>query len=155
MLTQIATLVFVSMLPVIELRGGIPMGLAMGLDFWTVYPICVIGNLLPVPVLIPFAGRVLRWCATWPHVGFIFEKIIAIGHEKIGKIRPGYLWWGLYLFVAVPLPGTGAWTGSLIATLLQLELKKSFPAIALGVMTSGIIMGILSFGVAGLFGMLG
>lgn len=146
---------FVSMLPVIELRGGIPMGMAMGLSFWSVYTACVIGNLLPVPVLIPFAGRVLRLCATWPYVGFVFSRIIDIGYNKIGKINPRYLFWGLFIFVAIPLPGTGAWTGSLIATLLGLRLRDSFFAIALGVITSGLIMGLLSYGGAALFGALG
>jgi uncharacterized membrane protein len=153
-LEQLLTLLFVSMLPVVELRGGIPIGVAMGLDFWTVFVVCVIGNLLPVPILIPFAGRVLRWCATWPKVGFIFERIIDIGYNKIGKINPHYLFWGLFVFVAVPLPGTGAWGGSLVATLMGLRLRSSFPAIALGVVAGGIVIGLLSYGVAGLFGAL-
>ena len=107
--------------------------------------ICVLGNILPVPFLVVFARRVLFWCATWPHIGKYFQKIIDIGNGKIDKLGK-YELLGLYLFVAVPLPGTGAWTGCLIATLLQMKLRPAFFSIAAGVMTSGLIMWLASAG---------
>ena len=148
MLTQKLFLFFLSMVPIIELRGAIPLGMAWGLPMWQTYLICVIGNILPVPILVVFARRVLFWCATWPKVGHFFQKIIDIGNRKIGKLG-SYELLGLYLFVAIPLPGTGAWTGCLIATLLQMRLRPAFCAISLGVVTSGIIMWLASSGVFG------
>lgn len=111
----------------------------------------MLGNILPVPVLILFARRVLFFLAKQPKIGKYFQKIIDIGQSKIDKLG-NYEYLGLYLFVAVPMPGTGAWTGSLIATLLQMRLWKAFLVIALGVMTSGILMGIGSWGILGLLG---
>lgn len=150
MASKLLFLFFLSMVPVIELRGAIPMGVAWGIPFWVNYLVCVAGNILPVPILVPFARRVLLWCATWPKVGHHFQKIIDIGRGKADKLGK-YELLGLYLFVAVPLPGTGAWTGCLIATLLQMRLRHAFAAIALGVMTSGLIMWL---GSTGLFGFL-
>lgn len=151
MLIKLVTLLLVSMLPIIELRGGIPIGLAMGFDFPTVYAVCVVGNLLPIPILILFAGKVLRWGANWKYTSKICTRIIDIGNQKISKINMTYLWWALCIFVAIPLPGTGAWSGSLIATLLQMDLKKAFSSIAVGVLLSGLIMGAVSFGAFSFF----
>lgn len=141
-----------SMVPIIELRGAIPIGILWGYDFLTVYLVCVLGNLVPVPVLIPFAKTVLEWGAGLPKIGRFFQKIIDIGHGKIEKVQRAILW-GLFVFVAIPLPGTGAWTGCLIATLLSLPLKKAFLPIAAGVMTAGIIMGVTSYGLLGILGL--
>lgn len=141
----------ISMLPIIELRGAIPFGvLTMNIPFWQVYWTAVAGNILPVPFLILFAGKVLRFCAKLPKVGHLFQKIIDIGHRKIKTINTT-IWLGLFLFVAIPLPGTGAWTGCLIATLLGMRVRQAFFPIALGVMASGIIMGIMSYGISGIF----
>lgn len=159
---------FVSMLPIIELRGGIPIGVGLGLDFWITYPVCVLGNLLPVPFLILFSKSVLSWFSKKRDIeitadnsferffkkalrwfGGVCHKMIIRADEKAKKIGT-YELLGLFLFVAIPLPGTGAWTGSLIAAVLRLRLWKAFIAIALGVVTSGIIMGIVSYGVLGL-----
>ncbi|MEA5012503.1 MAG: small multi-drug export protein [Angelakisella sp.] len=144
-------LFIISMMPIVELRGGMPIGAAMELPFWEVYIICVLGNLLPVPFLIMFAKKLLMFLAKHRVGGDFFQKIINKADEKalsIGK----YELLGLCLFVAIPLPGTGAWTGSLIATALRLRLIPSLVAISLGVLISGVIMGVLSYG---LFGMLG
>lgn len=111
MLTKKLFLFFLSMVPVIELRGAIPLGMAWGIPMWQTYLISVIGNILPVPILVVFARRVLFWCATWPKVGHFFQKIIDIGNRKIGKLG-NYELLGLYIFVAIPLPGTGAWTAA-------------------------------------------
>ena len=104
----------ISMLPIVELRGGIPAGAAMGLSFWPVYLTCVLGNLLPVPFLILFAKKILEFLSTLPRIGGFFQKIIRRADQKAAEIGQ-YEKWGLFLFVAIPLPGTGAWTGSLVA----------------------------------------
>lgn len=150
MAIKLLTLFCVAMLPVVELRGAIPIGVSMGVPFWLNYTISVLGNIILIPILIPFARTVLFWCAKLPKVGKYFQKIIDIGNRKIEKLGK-YELLGLFLFVAIPLPGTGAWTGALIATLLQMKTPKAFVAITLGVMTAGIIMGIISFGIAGIF----
>ena len=148
MLQKKLFLFILSMVPIIELRGAIPLGMAWGIPMWQAYPICVLGNILPVPFLVVFARKVLYWCATWPHVGHLFQKIIDIGNRKIGKLGR-YELLGLYAFVAIPLPGTGAWTGCLIATLLQMKLRPAFCCISLGVLTAGIFMWLASSGVFG------
>ena len=151
--TQYLFLFLLSMVPVIELRGAVPIGIGWGLPFWAVYAVSVLGNIFPIPFLIPFARHVLQWCATLPKIGRLFQKIIDIGNRKIQKVESAgrAISIGLFLFVAIPAPGTGAWTGCLIATLLQMRLKKAFLPIALGVLASGIIMGIACYGVFGLF----
>ena len=136
----------ISMLPIVELRGGIPAGAAMGLPFWPVYLTCVLGNLLPVPFLILFAKKILEFLSTLPRIGGFFQKIIRRADQKAAEIGH-YEKWGLFLFVAIPLPGTGAWTGSLIAVLFGMKPKKSLLFIFLGVLTAGLIMSLLSFGV--------
>ncbi|MEG0271700.1 MAG: small multi-drug export protein [Hydrogenoanaerobacterium sp.] len=135
----------VSMLPIVELRGAIPIGAGYQIPFWINYTICVLGNILPVPFLIFFSTKVLNWLTQFKKIGPFFKKILDKGEEKASKIGKVELF-GLFCFVAIPLPGTGAWTGSLIAATLRLKLWPSFIAIALGVMASGIIMGILSYG---------
>lgn len=148
-------LFFLSMVPVIELRGAIPIGIGLGYPFWLLYIVCVIGNLVPVPVLVPLAGKVLRFGATLPKIGGLFQKIIDIGEKKIQtaqQSRRAFLFM-LFLFVAIPAPGTGAWTGCLIATLLGMRLRQAFWPIAAGVATAGLIMGIASYGVFGIAGL--
>lgn len=134
----------VSMLPIVELRGAIPIGAAMGLDVWTCYIVAIIGNLVPVPFLVLFGGKVLRWFAGFPKLGKPFRKILEIGEKKVKKMKKT-LFFGLLTFVAIPLPGTGAWTGALIAITLGLDLKKSVPPIFLGVIIAGAIMLTLSY----------
>ena len=142
----------ISMLPVVELRGGIPVGAAMNLPFWEVYLVCVLGNLLPVPFLILFAKTVLKKLSTVPKIGPFFAKIIRKADEKAAKFGT-YELWGLFLFVAIPLPGTGAWTGSLVAALLRMRLVPAILCITAGVLTSGFIMSGISYGLfAALFG---
>lgn len=149
---QLLFLFLLSMVPVIELRGAVPVGIGWGFSFWLVYLVCVAGNLVPVPVLIPFAGRVLQWGARLPHVGGMFRWILSIGEKKVAKAKNAStaILLALYLFVAIPAPGTGAWTGALIATLLGLPVRRAFWPIAAGVATAGLIMGIASYGVIGL-----
>ena len=153
MLTKKLFLFFLSMVPVIELRGAIPLGMAWGIPMWQTYLISVIGNILPVPILVVFARRVLFWCATWPKVGHFFQKIIDIGNRKIGKLG-SYELLGLYIFVAIPLPGTGAWTGTLAASILDMDFKTSVLAIMGGVLLASVIMLLASSGVFGAIGAL-
>lgn len=137
----------ISMVPFIELRGAMIYAAVAEMPFLPSLLCCVIGNILPVPFLIKFAKTVLFHLSKIDKIGRVFQKIIDRGNEKAVKVRKAELL-GLFAFVAIPLPGTGAWTASLIATLLQLRVLKSSFAILLGVIACGIIMGILSFGIA-------
>ena len=137
----------ISMVPFIELRGAMIYAAVAEMPFLPSLLCCVIGNILPVPFLIKFAKTVLFHLSKIDKIGWLFQKIIDRGNEKAVKVRKAELL-GLFAFVAIPLPGTGAWTASPIATLLQLRVLKSSFAILLGVIACGIIMGILSFGIA-------
>ncbi len=137
----------ISMVPFIELRGAMIYAAVAEMPFLPSLLCCVIGNILPVPFLIKFAKTVLFHLSKIDKIGWVFQKIIDRGNVKAVKVRKAELL-GLFAFVAIPLPGTGAWTASLIATLLQLRVLKSSFAILLGVIACGIIMGILSFGIA-------
>lgn len=150
MLKKLIYIFAISMMPVIELRAAIPIGAGMGLEMWQCFLAAVLGNLLPVPFLVLFGGKVLHWLAGFEKFGKPFRKILEIGEKKVGKMNKT-LFWGLLTFVAIPLPGTGAWTGSLVAITLGLSLKKAFPPIALGVVGAGLIMMLGSYGIVGLF----
>ncbi|MBQ3530445.1 MAG: small multi-drug export protein [Oscillospiraceae bacterium] len=139
-------LFLISMVPLVELRGAMIYAAVAEMPFLPSLICCVIGNILPVPFLIKFAKTVLVYLSKINKIGWIFQKIIDRGNKKAEKVRNAELF-GLFAFVAIPLPGTGAWTASLIATLMQLRVVKSTFAILLGVITCGIIMGILSFGI--------
>ena len=144
-------LFIISMVPLIELRGAVPLGLALGMSWGQVLPICYAGNLLPIPFLLLFAKRLLKWLETLP----VFSKMSVWYQNKLlGKSDriTKYEFLGLFLFVAVPLPGTGAWSGAVLATLLDIPAKRAFIAISLGVITAGIIMALLSSGVLSVVG---
>lgn len=139
-----------SMVPVIELRGAIPLGAALGLPIYTNYLVSVVGNFLPVPFILLFIRHVLGWMKTTKH----FSKIALWLEEKAEKHSDKvlrYATFGLFLFVAIPLPGTGAWTGALVAALLRMPMKYAIPSILLGVMAAGVIMALASYGVVGMF----
>ncbi len=133
--------VLVSMVPVIELRGALPIAVA-GYHFplWYAIPLCVIGNLIPVPFIIIFIKKIFAWLRRLiPRLdGFIcrLEKRAESKSEQVQK----YAFWGLFVLVAIPLPGTGAWTGALVAAMLDMDLKRAFPAIALGVVGAAAIV---------------
>ena len=137
------------MVPLIELRGAMIYAAVAEMPFLPSLICCVIGNILPVPFLIKFAKTVLIYFSKFNKIGWFFQKIIDRGNKKAEKVRNAELL-GLFAFVAIPLPGTGAWTASLIATLMQLRVVKSTFAILIGIITCGIIMGILSFGIVDL-----
>ena len=141
---------FVSMVPIIELRGGVPIATGMGVEWYIALPIAIVGNIIPVPFILLFLKKIFAWMTK--QKGF-FAKVVTKMEERafqkkdvIEKYGP----WGLLLFVAIPLPGTGAWTGALIASVLGISMKKSFAAIVVGVISAGIIMSFISYGAAAL-----
>ena len=143
---------FVSMVPLVELRGSIVMAVGMDLDYWTSLAVCVVGNMLPVPFIYLFARRFLIWGYHKPVIGPICRFFIVKGEkggrkleEKAGK----GLTVALLLFVGIPLPGTGAWTGTLAASILDMKFKDVLIACMGGVLLAGIIMGLASMGVLG------
>ncbi|MEE1244307.1 MAG: small multi-drug export protein [Acutalibacteraceae bacterium] len=140
----------ISMVPIVELRGALPIATGAGLDWRIAIPVAVVGNMLPVPFIIIFIKKIF---ALMRKMSNKLDKFVTKMENKafskrdvIDKYGP----WGLYLFVAIPLPGTGAWTGSLIAAMLDIPLKKAFPAVALGVISAGIIVSFISYGAAAL-----
>lgn len=144
----------ISMVPIIELRGAIPVATGLGLPLVESYIVCVIGNMLPVPFIYLFARKILEWGKDKPIIGkfftFCLEKGKKAGDKLLEKAGKG-LYVALWLFVAIPLPGTGAWTGTLGASLLDMDFKKSSLAVMAGVMTAGIIMLIISLGAFSIF----
>lgn len=135
------------MVPIIELRGGIPVGVGMGVPWQTAVVICMIGNILPVPFIFFFARKVLEWGADKPVIGKFFSWCLEKGRhggEKLMSKAGKGMFWALLLFVGIPLPGTGAWTGTLAASLLDLDFKKSIAAIALGVVLAAVIITVLT-----------
>lgn len=148
---------FVSMVPLIELRGAIPIAAGMGLPFIQYYIIAIIGNMIPVPFIYFFARKFLVWGADKPVVGNFFTWCLEKG-EKGGKKLQATAGKGLFvallLFVGIPLPGTGAWTGTLAASILDMNFKSSVLAVMLGVILAGIIMALASMGLFGALGAL-
>ena len=143
---------FISMFPLIELRGAIPYAVAQGLPLVPSYIIAIIGNMLPVPVIFLFARKVLEWGADKPVIGGFFTFCIENGDKggkKLQETAGKGLFIALLLFVGIPLPGTGAWTGTLAASFLDMDFKSSVIAVMLGVMLAGVIMGLASAGVFG------
>ena len=137
----------VSLLPILELRGGILVGFLLGMDLLPSFIIAFIGNIIPVPFILMFIKFIFKKLKKTRMKGFI-EKIENKAMSKSNQIQK-YAYLGLLLFVGIPLPGTGAWTGSLIAALLEMDNKKSFGIIVLGVIMAGIIISILSYGLLG------
>ena len=130
----------VSMVPIIELRGGLPFGVALGLPYHLAFPAAVIGNLIPAPFIIVYIRRIFKLMRRYmPRLNNLVDSLEKKAHLK-GKQMQKYQYLGLWLFVAIPLPGTGAWTGSLAAAFLDMRLKKAMPAVVLGVLTAGCIM---------------
>ncbi len=156
MLTKYLWIFFISMVPLIELRGAIPVSQGLGLPLLQSYIVCVIGNMVPVPIIYFFARKVLEWGADKPVIGKFFTFCLVKG-EHGGKKLQGKAGRGLFvallLFVGIPLPGTGAWTGTLAASLLDMDFKSSVAAVMLGVLLAGVIMGLASAGVFGAIGL--
>ena len=134
----------VSMIPIVELRGAIPIAEGFGLNIFLYYPIAILGNMLPVPVIYLFARKVLEFGKDKKIIGKFFTWCIEKGEKGGEKLRKSAgnkgIFFALLLFVGIPLPGTGAWTGTLAASFLKLDFKTSISAVTLGVLLAGIIM---------------
>lgn len=144
----------ISMVPILELRGGLLAAGPAVLDVakWQAIPIAIIGNLIPIPFILLLITKIFDWMKGTKKLKPLVEKLEAKAMSKSGKIEK-YEFWGLVVFVAIPLPGTGAWTGALIASLLGIRFRKAFPAIVIGVLIAAAIMTILSYGIiGGIFG---
>lgn len=141
----------ISMLPIVELRGGLPAGVAMGLPIPTAFFAALVGNMLPVPFIILFVRPLFKWVRVHiPKLGSLVSRLEEHAREKSVDVSR-YQTWGLLIFVAIPLPGTGAWTGALIAAVLDMRLKRAVPVILAGVFIAGCIITALTYGVTLLF----
>ena len=152
MLKKYLIIFLVSMVPLIELRGAVPIAVGMNLPLLPSYIVCILGNMLPVPFIFFFARKVLEWGADKPVIGKFFTFCLEKGHkggQKLQEKTGRGLFVALLLFVGIPLPGTGAWTGSLLAALLGMKFKKAFPAVLLGIALASVIMSIVSYGLLG------
>ena len=150
MLKKYILVLLISMIPIIELRGAIPYAVGFGLPLIPSYVVAIIGNILPVPIIFLFARKVLIWGSNKKYTRKVFNFFLKKGEkggEKLKRNNSKSIYIALLLFVGIPLPGTGAWTGTLIASFLDLDFKKSIFAVSLGVVLAGIIMIILSLGV--------
>lgn len=136
---------FLSMVPVLELRAAIPVGATLGLEWVANYLICVIGNMIPVPIILLFVRHVLEWMKKVPHLNKIAIWVENKAQKNTPKVQK-YASLGLLIFVALPLPGTGAWTGALVAAMLDMRMKYAIPSIFCGVLIAGLIMSLASYG---------
>ena len=143
---------FCSMIPIIELRGAIPLGAGLGLEWWQSYLISVAGNFLPVPFILLFINTILRWMAN-SKVKFlnrVANWLFAKAEKNREKIEK-YAFWGVAIFVAIPLPATGAWTGSLVAAVFNMKFWRALFSALLGICIAGVIMTLISYGVVAVF----
>lgn len=139
----------ISLFPILELRGGIIAATILGIPWQTAYIVCAIGNLLPIPFILLFLDKIFEWLKKTRFKGLV-DKLESKAMKKSETVKK-YKFWGLFAFVAIPLPGTGAWTGALVASFLRMKLKDSILPIILGVLTAGIIVALASYGILNLF----
>ncbi|MBR7184526.1 MAG: small multi-drug export protein [Clostridia bacterium] len=146
---------FISMVPIIELRGAIPVGAALELPWYTNMAVSVIGNFIPVPFILLFIRAILDWMRGCPIKLFrkIADWLFRKAEKHASKVER-YAFGGLLILVAIPLPGTGAWTGALVAALFRVKPRIAVPAILLGVISAGIIVTLISYGVLSFLGFL-
>ena len=147
MFKKYLTVFLISMVPLIELRLGVPFGTGLGLPWHTTLIVCMVGNMLPVPVIFFFARKVLEWGADKKYIGRFFSWCLEKGRkggEKLQAKAGRGIYVALLLFVGIPLPGTGAWTGTLAASMLDLDFKKSVISVMSGVLLAGVIMTVIS-----------
>ena len=141
----------VAMVPVVELRGAIPFGVVRGLNLWTAIIASVLGNLVPVPFIILFIRRIFAWMrAHMPKLDGLVTRMEKKAEKNRAAVEK-YAFWGLAILVAIPLPGTGAWTGALVAAMMEMRLKRAFPAIVIGVVIAGVIVSIVTSGAQAIF----
>lgn len=144
-----AIVFIISMIPILELRGGLLVaGPLLGVPVATAIPLCIIGNIIPVPFILLLITPIFKWMKGTKTFKPMVDKLEAKAMSKSDKIEK-YEFWGLVLFVGIPLPGTGAWTGSLIAALLGVKFKKAFPAVILGICIATVIMWFISYVILG------
>lgn len=155
MLLKYIIVFLVSMIPLVELRFAVPMGIGFGLPKIPLYIVCIIGNMLPVPVIFFFARKVLIWGKDKKYIGKFFTWCYEKGEKGGKKLQEKAgrgLYFALFLFVGIPVPGTGAWTGTLAASFLDMDFKKSVVAVMAGVVLAGVISGLVAAGALGAFG---
>lgn len=142
----------ISMFPILELRGGMIAAKLLDVEFFRAFLICYLGNILPIPFILLFIRKIFQFLKRFPKIGEFVVKLEERSLKKSDKVKR---WsnWGLLAFVAIPLPGTGGWTGALIAALLDIRIKISFPIIALGVLIANLIMSVFSYGLLGAIGL--
>ncbi len=140
-----AVVFLISMIPILELRGGLVVSKLIGVPLLTAIPLCIVGNIIPIPFILLFIRQIFKWLKKVPFFAKIIVKLEDRAMRKSDSIKR-YEFWGLALFVGIPLPGTGAWTGSLIAALLELDFKKAILAELLGVAMATVIMSVFSYG---------
>ena len=141
----------VAMVPVVELRGAIPFGVVRGLNLWTAIIASVLGNLVPVPFIILFIRRIFAWMrAHMPKLDGLVTRMEKKAEKNRAAVEK-YAFWGLAILVAIPLPGTGTWTGALVAAMMEMRLKRAFPAIVIGVVIAGVIVSIVTYGAQAIF----
>ena len=141
----------VAMVPVVELRGAIPFGVVRGLNLWTAIIASVLGNLVPVPFIILFIRRIFAWMrAHMPKLDGLVTRMEKKAEKNRAAVEK-YAFWGLAILVAIPLPGTGAWTGALVAAIMEMRLKRAFPAIVIGVVIAGVIVSVVTYGAQAIF----
>lgn len=138
----------ISMIPILELRGGLIAASLLQVPITAAVPICIVGNVIPVPFILLFIRRIFKLLRNVPLIGAVIQKLEKRAMGKSDSIRK-YEFWGLVLFVGIPLPGTGAWTGSLIAALLEVDFKKAILAVLVGIAMATVIMSIVSYGLLG------
>lgn len=154
MLKDILKTLFIGMLPVLEIRGAIPVGVAAGMDPWSAFFVGFVGNMLPVPFLILLTRKIIEWMKKHHILDKLTSFLERKGSQKAQTVQK-YSFWGLFILVAIPLPGTGAWTGALVASLLDMRLKRALPAIAMGVIVAGLIVLLATYGVVSVGSLLG
>ena len=143
--------ILVSMVPVLELRFGIPWGVAMGLPHWAAFLAAVVGNMIPIPFIIVYIRRIFKWMRRhMPRLDRLVDRLEARAHLK-GRTVSKYKYLGLMIFVAIPLPGTGGWTGALIAAFLDMRLRSALPSIFGGVLIAGFLITGLTYGLTSIF----
>lgn len=142
----------ISLFPILELRGGMIAAKLLDVEFVKAFFICYVGNILPLPFILLFIRKIFQFLKRFEKIGKLIEKLEIRSMRKSESVKK-YRLWGLFAFVAIPLPGTGGWTGSLIAALLDMRISHSFPVIAVGVLVANIIMSIFSYGLLGALGL--
>ena len=135
-----------AMMPILEIRGAIPVGVASGLDPWLAFAVGFVGNMLPIPILILLTRKIIEWLKKHNMLVKLTAWLENKGSKGAQKVQK-YSFWELFILVAIPLPGTGAWTGALVASLLDMRLKRALPAIAMGVAVAGLIVLLVTYGV--------